>query len=89
MLTDREPDVNVSLYGGVIATENSLGYSVLDGQIFGLDCRTESQFSVNWYDANGVKGQCGIYMTILHPFISSNSSKCHTILVCCSARSSE
>ena len=65
LLTDREPDVNVSLYSGVPATENSFEYTVLEGQIFGLECRTQPQFSVMWNDTNGVPGQPLILPIIL------------------------
>ena len=56
MLTDRKPDVNVSLYSGVLATESSLGYTVLEGQVFGIECTTQPQFDVNWYNAYGMAG---------------------------------
>ena len=56
MLTDRKPDVNVSLYSGILITESNVGYTVLEGQVFGIECKTLPQFGVNWYNAYGVEG---------------------------------
>ena len=55
MKTDREPDVDVSVYNGVVVTENSLEYSVLEGQVFGVECRTQPQFSVHWKSTSGLE----------------------------------
>jgi len=54
--TDSEPDVNVSVYNGVVDTENSLEYSVLEGQVFGVECRTQPYFSVHWKGTSEMEG---------------------------------
>ena len=54
--TDRVPDVDVSVYNRVVVTANSMEYSVLEGQVFGVVCSTQPQFSVRWYSAAGLEG---------------------------------
>ena len=50
-LAGRTPNVSVSLHREL--TENDFStpteYTVLQGQMFGLVCETEPQFSANWY----------------------------------------
>ena len=62
--TERTPTVNVALSTGFSQdafTTNSEGspseYTVRKGQVFGLKCETEPQFSASWLTSVGERGQ--------------------------------
>ena len=60
--------MDLTLYNGVSVTKVGMDYSVLEGQVFGIECRTQEQFQVNWWHGTSlIQGMC---------------TKSHNILVC-------
>ena len=57
LITERPPNVSVSVYAGLSLEElsvDSSGLSVTlrEGQTFGLVCETESHFTADWLTVN-------------------------------------
>ena len=54
---DKIPNVNLTLYDGVSVTKDGMDFFVLEGQVFGIECRTQEQFQVNgWYGTSLFQG---------------------------------
>ena len=54
--TERMPTAEVLLYSGLSEEafrSESANFTVLEGQEFGLVCKTDPQFTANWFNING------------------------------------
>ena len=59
--TERMPTAQVSLYMGLSQEEfgsDSADFTVLEGQEFGLVCKTEPKFTANWFTINANSSEC-------------------------------